>query len=249
MQIDSRLDQLICKYIVETYLQNSRNPGNWFKPSYNLFGCKFIDVLNAKEICKDDICAYIGRVDDYIYVSLSGRYLDPLNSFEDLRDEKSAWIKAHSHFNRIIQSLFFVKKLYDNGLIMILKSSDDVIDGVVDDITKSIPHFFKHKTLLQFIEDSYLSEIIPTSELIDLYKNDFKNKDQIRYENQLNISIASLKRARISNYIAIVIGMLTLLASVLLTKCIDTRIDLNQHNELIEMIKSLNNGKIENAEQ
>lgn len=206
-----------------------------------------MEILNAKEICKDDISAYIGHEDDNIYISLSGRYLEPGHHFESLQNEDSAWIKAFPHFNRIIQSLFFVKKLYDNGLILILKGGDDKLGGVDDDITKSIPHFLKHNSLLHFLEKSCYSEIIPTSELITLCNNNFKDAEQIRYENQVQISFAALKRAKRSNYIAISIGLLTLITSAILTKCVNTTINEGQHKELIETIKNHHNGETENA--
>ena len=62
--------------------------------------------------------------------------------------------------------------------------------------------------------DNLFSFIIPSLELIQIVENNFKTIEEIQYEEQLNISKKALNVANKANYIALGIGIVSIILSL-----------------------------------
>lgn len=99
----------------------------------------------------------------------------------------------------------------------------------------------KSKVLYEFLSQFSSSLIIPSPQLIDFRNNNFRTVEDRRFEEQHRLSENALKIARCSNIIAIVIGIISLLATCIITKCSSTKINEAQFLQIIETINNNNN--------
>ena len=168
-------------------------------------------------------------------------------------------------YAKFIQLLSFLKSLYDNGYIFFL--DDDSKDKLYHiegfDPTKDRTNSFwiiNSEYLNTFVKQHFLSNIIPSPALISFANNGFRTEDQLRYEKQLLLSNNSLEEAKKSNiiaerslleakassesakkgnYIAIIVAITTMIASITAAIIIPTSISHKSINEIgLEIKKS-----------
>lgn len=99
----------------------------------------------------------------------------------------------------------------------------------------------KSEVLYEFLSQFSSSLIIPSPQLIDFRNNDFRTVETRRFEEQQCLSEKAIKIAKFSNKIAIVIGIISLLATCIITKCSSTKINETQFLQIIETINNNNN--------
>ena len=245
MQITTKLEQNICKYIVDTYSMKISQADGFTQSCGNVYGCNFLDILNTPSICKDDVLTYIGQADDYLFIELSGRYINK-HETHDKKVIEEYCKRAYPHVIRVIQSLFFLKRLYDLGLIIILKGGDDELGGVTNAGHNSFPYFFKDKNLLAFINSYWYGDILPTEELITICNHEFKSSDQIRYEEEMALSKLALKnsdtaleQARKSQKQTVIVSLLVLIASLIGSAVISYAVPSSFSNDTKIFLKNI----------
>lgn len=215
---------------------------NEYEGIIQILGLHFSDVLSD-----DDSNISFFATEDKIGITIeSGKFQwDKLNN----SDEKESYAANQSAIIHAdcIEQLYFLKWLSDNNLVYFTREHNDF-----KDIPKEIGHspqgifrnwIISSDILKEFIITHYKSRIIPSLYLISFAK-EFKTPEQIEYEEQLKISKKALKRAKLGNWIAISIGVISILISVILAKYVPVDINDQQHKELIEAIKYI--GKTEN---
>lgn len=119
----------------------------------------------------------------------------------------------HSKFGGIkkfkfIEQLKYVMSLYENGYIYFSEEGNSEIPRIntitersefykADSLNFMI-WFIDYPSLNKFVKKFYYATVIPTTLLIDFYNNGYKTVDQIRYQEQMNINIESLRIANSS---------------------------------------------------
>lgn len=178
--------------------------------------------------------------------------IDIFGEFYDKKLKEAITHQIHS----LITGISFISKLYQDGLIYFPdesfeESKFEEWHVPSDDYPKS--HYvwefsnFCSKKLAKFLDSFLQSAICPSFQLIELYKNEYKTIETLRYEKQQTINCIALKRAKRANIIAIVIAAVSMLISIVCAVSIPVTISDKQHNELIEILKRNHNGKVENA--
>lgn len=153
----------------------------------------------------------------------------------------------HANF---IESVYFMKWMHDNNLVYFTKENKQSNIIPIYDENNYVPNFeqanwiISSDSISDFILSHYNSRIIPSPYLISYYHNGFKTEEQINYEEQLENTKKSLKIASFANWIAIAVGIISLLFSVILTTCCESTINSDQYKELIKTIDT--NGQITN---
>lgn len=67
-----------------------------------------------------------------------------------------------------------------------------------------------------YIKENFFSCVIPSFELIQITKNNFKTCEQIKYDEQLSLTKKALHNGRVGNIIAIVVAIVVTIISILL---------------------------------
>ncbi len=142
----------------------------------------------------------------------------------------------------------FLKRLYDDGLIYFeyeefsLTTYNDWDSRVKDFPAPEYIHHsecFFSKDIAKFLDLFLGSPIIPSFQLIELYKYDFKTVEKRRYESQQSLSNKALRSAKRGNYIAIGIAIVSTLVAILCSLLIPVSIDKEQHKAIIQTIEKI----------
>lgn len=211
MRINNELEKNIVKQIVETYKNNLEE----YKQNENfvLYGTS-LDWIMYKHIqqkfsfCIDpqrnNVLSIVIKEMQYRkdHLQLPGKYA-------------SKYIRQCEYIQlQILHITQYIRQLEENRLIFVLK--DPAIEDNKNFIFEPDYHPFEifHKELNQYVFDNLFSFIIPSLELIQIVENNFKTIEEIQYEEQLNISKKALNVANKANYIALGIGIVSIILSL-----------------------------------
>lgn len=232
----------LIRRIIDIYQIDRWTLENEYEGIIQSLGLHFSNVLSDDN---SNISFFANK--DKIGITIESNKLqwDQLNNSEEKESyatNQSAIIHADC-----IERLYFIKWLSDNNLVYFTREHNDFID-IPKEIGHSPQGIFRNwiissDILKEFIITHYKSRIIPSTYLISFAK-DFKTLEQIEYEEQLKISNKALKRAKLANWIAISLGVISILISAILAICVPVNIHNQQHKELIEAVKY--NGKTQN---
>lgn len=238
MTFNSKIEQTVVSLIVQEYQKKSQ------------------EIENGNSAFVSDMSISFRK----LFYSLPGRYsfgkrtsslcycinldLKGLSGIKDIKERARARNNFCLPFQiELLQAILFLKQLEDNNLIIVINNfSNDALHNFDDEEGYFI--FVNDRKIEKYIKYFLYSDIIPTSSLIDIYKNEFKTEDERRYKRQVFIS-----------WIAIFVSALIGLSSIIISICNDTKMDKKQYNEIIDEMKHINKnifgilyGKTENAE-
>lgn len=144
----------------------------------------------------------------------------------------------------------FVSKLYQDGLVYFPEESFEESKfedwGVhIDSYPKptytwEISNICSNK-IAKFLDSFLQSAICPSFQLIELCEHNFESVETRRYNTQKFQTDVALKRAKCANIIAIIIAIVSMIATIACALTIPTSINKEQYQELIETIKIYNN--------
>lgn len=175
MQITSKIEQEICRYIVQSFQQKKAKCNYFDATDFNVFGCKFLDIFNRK-----GKKYYIGWNEDDVFLQI--RKPHNRKKYEDKRKEVRATTNTvYPQFIQLIQSIYFIRQLYENRLILLLRDWENNHTEKEFNPNDSIPYYFKDNSILEFIQFVRECEILPTEELIQLCNQKFRTPEQIRF--------------------------------------------------------------------
>lgn len=189
----------------------------------------------------------------HLYHFFEKKYITDI--FGGIYDKKLKEAITHQ-IHSLITGTSFILKLYQDGLIYFPdesfeESKFEEWHVPSEDYPEShyICEFsnFCSKKISKFLDSFLQSSICPSFQLVELYNNDYKTIETRRYEEQQSINCKALKRAKRANIIAIIIAVVSMIISIVCAVCIPVTISDKQHNELIEILKTNHNGKVENA--
>lgn len=159
---------------------------------------------------------------------------------------------------KFIERLIFIRQLWESGLVYFVGNLNANIPSYSYTENDKIYHEKMNISALlspleapeyyNFLNKYNMAQIIPSDYLIDYCANSFTTLEQRQYKEQHDINTIALKRAKCANIIAIVIAVVSLIVSIVCAVRIPVTISDKQHNELIEILKTNHNGKVENAE-
>lgn len=141
---------------------------------------------------------------------------------------------------QVIEQLNFVKLLYEDGLIFFTGDKVDQDIGeckpnpkYMEEQLKSGKHFnhaFVYSTtILDFVSKFFYARVLPSQRLIDFKANGYKTNDEIAFKKTQLLGWVGI-------IVAILIGCTSFILSIIgFNK--ESKIDNNQHKELIEAIQ------------
>lgn len=140
--------------------------------------------------------------------------------------------KNRGLFYKLIQICSFINNLHQNRYIIFDLSEKNKNPNDYTD--KGYPYFaFTENAgdfeLGKFIADYWTIPLIPTSQLLQLKNKDFVTTDERRYRWQLRASWAA-------TFVALIIGFIS---PILMTKCSNTKINEEQFEELVNVLKNV----------
>lgn len=220
MQITSEIEQKICRYIVQSFHQKKSKCNYFDATNFNVFGCKFLDIFN-----QEGKKYYIGWNEDDVFLQI--RKPHNRKKYKDKRKEIRATTNTvYPQFIQLIQSIYFIRQLYDNRLILILRDWENNYIEKEFNPSDCIPYYFKDNSILEFVQFARDCEVLPTEELIQLCHHKFRTPEQIRFRNNSIIS-----------WIAISVSFLIgILSPWLMTEFSKTSIEPTQLETIINAI-------------
>lgn len=203
-----------------------------------------VDIAYQIDIDGGDICLSHFFETEYLKKNLGKNYNNQLRNI------------VTQQIQSLITGIGFISKLYQDGAIYFPSecfedSKFEEWHVPYEDYPKQKYHwehsYICSKKFAKFLDQFLQSAICPSFQLIELYKNDYKTIEARRYDEQQAINCKALKRAKRANIIAIIIAVVSMAISIICAVCIPVKISDKQHNELIEVLKTKHNGKVENA--
>jgi hypothetical protein len=152
-------------------------------------------------------------------------------------------------YNDVIQIISFIKQLEDENYLIVTNDFSkaglptiSTISEVEDNENKAFIVVNDSK-LSDLIEKYHYCNLVPTSALIDLFNNDYMTPEEKRFEE-------SQKTSRYSIGVALIIGVLSLLATFATSTCSLNKKDLGNIEGAIHennlYIKNIDNSLLEN---
>ena len=144
----------------------------------------------------------------------------------------------------------FISKLYQDGLIYFSEESFEESKfedwGVHLDAYPKPKYIWElstigSKKIAKFLDSFIQSPICPSFQLVELCEHNFESVEKRRYNTQKSQTDVALRRAKCANIIAVIITIVSMIASIACALTIPTSINKEQHYELIETIKTYHN--------
>lgn len=130
---------------------------------------------------------------------------------------------------RVLQRIHFIKNLYDSRLI-VMNTDTCLFDVPPNDWKENVLRFhINENSITKFIKEYYRARILPTYELQELFNNNFKDEEQIRYEKQL-------KKANYSIWISLLGLIIAVIVPFIINACTTNTIN---NEQIIEMKHSI----------
>lgn len=133
--------------------------------------------------------------------------------YSNIDKSKNLIYQRMAEFLKLQMSLFsvisFLKKMESNNLISVIRQED--MDCYVDkclNLKKQLLYFnLSSREIEEYIKRNFFSYYIPSDELIEFYKNDFKNWDELRAKKEDKNAIIAIIISTLS-FLAAIIAML-----------------------------------------
>lgn len=144
--------------------------------------------------------------------------------------------KYSPKYIRILQRIYFIRNLIASQLVVINSNSLLFTLFEIKDDELALRFPLKEVSMSNFIKEYHEARILPTSELQELFNNNFKDEEQIRYEKQIRIANRGLKKANYSIWISLLGLIIAVIVPFIINACTTNTIN---NEQIIEMKHSI----------
>lgn len=224
-------EKLIIKLIVNKYKDSLVSCSD--KNELAEIGYKFAELVTC-----DFSHVYFCDLEGYATIVFCDERINRSMSSEQQLQLSNEYSPKHI---RILQRIYFIKNLIDSRLIVMNNDPCPSELPEIEDTRLALRFPVKEESISNFIKEYHEARMLPTFELEKIFKNNFKDDEQIRYENQLtiantelNIAKKQLKKANCS----IIISIFGLIIAVVVPCLLNTFTTNKINNEQIIEVKN-----------